>query len=145
MEAVPGCLLDRCLYLWAVWCHAGKVARGPGAGESLLARMIDNQGLMVFGGSGGGSSIGSDDIERTIESAVGRLAKQNLDAADALRLEYGAGVMQVCARRKSWLDERTATQRERARVLGVSVRTYRRRLSEGRQAVEQAFCPDDTE
>jgi hypothetical protein len=127
--------INELLEAWARWCHLGGAV--VGSGSSMLARMIDNQGLMNFGASGG-QSTGADSLEASIEATVLVMANSDQLKADVLRLEYGAGWHSVIKRRRiRGYDARNSGQDEKSKALGVSVRTYRRRLSEARALVMQ--------
>ncbi len=132
--------IDDLLEAWARWCHSGGVVLG--SGSSMLAKMIDNKGLMNFG-SGGGKSPVVDCIEARIEAIVMVMANQNQLRADVLRLEVGAGWMAVAKRRGfRGYDPMTMGQFEKANALGVSVRTYRRRLAAARDQLERELGSD---
>ena len=122
--------LDEILELWARWVDRGGVL--PTGGASMLARMVDNKGMLFFGGSG--ASVPIDCVEIRVEALVMGLSKVNPVAADVLRLEVGAGWQPVVRRyggRRS--DRAESSQLGRAVLLGLSDRTYRRRLQEARQ------------
>ena len=124
--------LDELLELWARWVDQGGVL--PTVGASMLARMVDNKGMLFFGG--GGAKTPDDCIEARIEVAVMNLSKVNVLAADVLRLEAGAGWCYVAWRYgDDQFDHVESGQAGRAVLLGVSERTYRRRLKEARQHV----------
>lgn len=119
--------------LWARWCESGGVIS---AGRSMLAKLIDNEGEIFFGGSGG-SSEPADCVEARIESAVVALAVSSPLCVDVLRLEYDAGWWQVTTRRGiKGYDPRGVGQFEKAAALGISFATYKRRLSEARATIE---------
>ena len=64
------------------------------------------------------------------------MAAKSLEQADVLRLEYAAGLPQVFERRKIQdYDSSTASQLDRARALGLSWRTYKRRLAAAREMI----------
>lgn len=131
--------IDELLEAWARWCDSGGVVQG--GGSSMLAKMIENKGLMLFGTGGGGQPI-IDCIETKIEGVVMKMATQNSLRADVLRLEYCAGWPAVVKRRcLPGYDPKGMGQFENANVLGVSVRTYRRQLAAAREllASELAF------
>ncbi|MGY3887213.1 hypothetical protein [Aeromonas aquatica] len=71
-----------------------------------------------------------------------KLAIQDLASADVVRLEYGAGWMNVLKRRQL-VPHRfcyvESTQATRAAVLGVSERTYRNRLRVGQAFILEAI------
>lgn len=119
--------------LWAQWCDAGGEVS---AGRSMLAKLIDNKGEIFFGGSGG-SSVPADSLEAAIESLVVAMAVTAPLCADVLRLEYDAGWWRVAQRRgiKNY-DPRCIGQYEKAEALGISLATYKRRLSEALDTIE---------
>ena len=126
--------LDDALELWARWCFAG--GEQASAGRSMLAKLIDNKGELMFS-AGGGSREPSDSLEAHIEAAALRLFARDPLCADVLRLEYGAGWWQVAKRRRiGGYDPRGIGQFEHAAALGISLRTYRRRLAEARTFIE---------
>lgn len=131
--------VERKLEAWARWCEGGKVA--PRAGASMLSKMIDNHGLISFDQAGPSSP--NDTHETLIESALMTLSVTNPVAVDALRLEVGAGWQAVAVRHgvKNY-DPRAMGQEQKASVLNVSLRTYRRRLAEARQTVYHVFYKD---
>jgi hypothetical protein len=130
--------LDELLESWARWCDSpSDVVSYGGSGGSMLARLIDTRGDLNFGG-GGGPAGPVDTIETNIEMAVVSLGAQNQLAADVLRLECVAGWWQVTSRRGiRGYDPRGLGQLQNALALGISVRTYRRRLAEAREYVAQ--------
>lgn len=136
MSARPG-RLERRLDAWARWVIAGGQDKAP---PSLLARWMDGKGHIVFGG---GSSEPADFIETVIEATVLRMfASDELGQlrADVLRLEFGAGSWNVAERRKIRdYDPRTPSQARMASALGISYRTYRRRLAEAKKLVNEAL------
>lgn len=90
--------------------------------SSMLAKMIDNKGLMYFGGPGGSKPLDLDSIEADIEAALMRFAANNEVAVLVLRVEYGA----ISHHRLRGLTK----QREKALALGMSLRTYQTKLSQ---------------
>lgn len=124
--------LDDWLEAWARWCHAGGLAQ-DGA-PSVLARLIEARGVLIVGTAGPTAPL--DDIEGCIEAAVMALAQCDPMAADVLRLECGAGWSDVARRRGlTGYDPRGMAQFDIAHALGVSVRTYRRKLAKARETV----------
>jgi hypothetical protein len=121
--------------LWSAWCEGSTGQLG--AGSSMLARLIDGKGEILFGNSGPGSSEPNDGIETRIERIVMALAQRNQDCADVLRLEFSAGWWGVCARRgiRNY-DPRGMDQMKRAHMMGISLRTYERRLQEAMTTIE---------
>lgn len=109
--------LDERLEKWARWCHQGQLIA---SGQSILGKLIDNQG--VFGGGGCRPVLGC--IEAEIEASVTRLAAEDLQAATILRREYGATG-----------NPNDRTQFEKAHRLGISLPTYKRRLKKAREFV----------
>lgn len=127
--------IDELLEAWARWCHSGSVVSS--SGSSMLAKMIENKGFMTFS-SGGGTSPLIDSIEARIEAVVMVMANQNQLRADVLRLEYGAGWLSVAKRLGlCGYDPKYMGQFENATALGVSVRTYRRRLAAARDQLQR--------
>ena len=133
--AAPESALDKLLHGWSAWCFWGF--GGFGSGSSMLAQLIDKKGEIFFDGPSG-SSGPADGIEQRIEAVVMEMAAKNIDQADVLRLEYCAGSWEVCNRRKiKGYDPVTATQLDRARVLGLTWRTYQRRLAAARKLITE--------
>lgn len=126
--------LDSALELWARW--SWPESGGGTSGKSMLAKLIDNKGEIFFGGSGpSGGPV--DGLESKIEAAVLGMFVENALRADVLRLEYGANWWAVAQRRKIVGYEQDGIgQFEKADALGVSLRTYRSRLAEGRATIE---------
>ena len=125
--------LDAAFELWARWSCAGHAVS---AGRSMLAMLIDNKGEMFFGGSGSGGPP-SDGIECAIEVAVLSLFAADPLNADVLRMEYNAAWWLVAARRGiEQYDPRGADQYNKAHALGISLRTYERRLKAARAFTE---------
>ncbi|MGL4755211.1 MAG: hypothetical protein ACRCXB_22865 [Aeromonadaceae bacterium] len=118
--------LTECVASWALWCHTGKVQ----APKSLMSRLMENKGVFNFG-SAGGSRGPVNSIEERIESAVTKLAAQDLFTADVIRLEFGAGWQNVIKRRRLILKWKDSTQATRAEALKVCERTYRNKLNIG--------------
>lgn len=128
---------DDALERWACWCYEGKAA--PSAGRSMLAKLIDNKGELFFGGATG-STEPVDSVEGLIESTVARMFSEDPMCADVLRLEHDAGFWEVAQRRGiAGYDPRGIDRFEKAEALGITLRTYRRRLKEARDKVEKAL------
>lgn len=126
--------LDTALELWARWGIAGGASPG---GRSMLAKLIDNKGELFFGGSATGGQP-ADGIEWAIEAAVLSMFATEPMRADVLRFEYGAADLQVAERRGiAGYDPCGLDQYQKAHALGISRRTYMRRLSEARDAIAQ--------
>jgi len=101
----------------------------------MLAKLIDNKGELFFGGSGSGG-MPADGIEWAIEAVVLSMFAVEPMRADVLRLEYGAADYQVADRRKiADYDPSGLDQYQKAHALGISRRTYMRRLAEARDAI----------
>lgn len=127
--------IDELLESWARWCHSGGVIAG--SGSSMLAKMMDNKGLMMFN-AGGGKAPMIDCVESTIEGVVMSIANQYPRRADVLRLEYNAGWMSVVKRHQiPRYNPANMGQEEHAAALGISVRTYRRSLAAARDQLER--------
>lgn len=127
-------LLDRVLESWARWLSDGRTAE-LGGGASMLSRLIDSQGFLIFGGGGGGSSAPRDTLEERVEILVYAMGKTAPMCADVLRLEYAAGYARVAVSR-GWKNYAPGQdQLAHALLLGVSLRTYRTRLAEARSTI----------
>lgn len=130
--------LDRLLESWARWLSDGRTAESGGA-DSMLARLIDSKGFLIFGGGGGGSSEPRDTLEARVEILVYEMSKTAPLRADVLRLEYAAGYQRVAVAR-GWKHYRPGQdQLSHALLLGVSLRTYRTRLAEARGEIAAEF------
>ena len=126
--------MDALLQAWAVWCDGDSGALG--GGSSMLAKLIDGKGQILFGGSGGASSP-RDAVEARIEAAVMAMAAKSPDRADVLRMEYSAGWWGVCERRKiKGYDPRGTNQLKRSQAMAISLRTYKRRLAEATEDIK---------
>ncbi|OZY31029.1 hypothetical protein [Pseudomonas lundensis] len=122
------------LELWARW---SVPEAQQSTGRSMLAKLIDNKGEIFFGGSTAASGGPVDSLEVLIESAVMKMAAIDQMRADVLRLECNAAWWQVALRRKiDGYDPRGMGHFEKALALGISLRTYRRRLAEAKQIIE---------
>lgn len=122
------------LELWARWCDQGGVV--PTTGRSMLAKLIDNKGELFFGGSGG-SGGPPDALEARIEAAVVAMSASDPMSADVLRLESDAGWWHVVKRRSiHGYDPAGIGRFEKADALGISLATYKRRLSEALDIIE---------
>ncbi|MGL4755350.1 MAG: hypothetical protein ACRCXB_23565 [Aeromonadaceae bacterium] len=79
-------------------------------------------------------------IEETIEAVMVKLAVSNIDAADVIRMEYGAGWQNVMKRRGTqrkmrnflWLD---STPEQRAKAVGMELSLYTSYLSNARETI----------
>ena len=125
--------LDAALELWARWSCADQ---SVSVGRSMLAKLIDNKGELFFGGSVSGGST-ADAVECAIEAVVLSLFAADPLNADVLRMEYNAAWWLVAARRGiEQYDPRGADQYNKAHALGISLRTYERRLKAARAFTE---------
>jgi hypothetical protein len=125
--------LDAGLELWARWSLPGGAVSG---GRSMLAKLIDNKGELFFGSGGPGGGMPVDGIEWAIEAVVLSMFTTDPMRADVLRLEYGAADYQVADRRKIVdYDPAGLDQYQKAHALGISRRTYMRRLAEARETL----------
>lgn len=122
--------LDELLELWARWCFGGYTSNV--LGPSLLARWMDSKGHMVFGA---GSAGPTNSVEERIEAAVFSLSAREPVTASVLRWEYGIA-SEVWGWRGDSATAKALTQADKAEALGISLRTYRRRLAAGRAEVE---------
>lgn len=123
--------LDSALELWAAWNMPDSA---HATGKSMLAKLIDNKGEILFGGSGPVSGP-ADGLESDIEAAVLAMFSESPMRADVLRLEYGAAYWQVAARRGISGYDWRGGQYEKSQALGISLRTYRSRLAEARNTI----------
>ncbi|EQB9038076.1 hypothetical protein ACYVOT_003342 [Vibrio cholerae] len=117
--------LDTLMEMWARWVHLGGVLPSS---ASLMEVMIANKGVMCFG-SGGKKSPVVDGVEARIEAALMVLAVDKPMVAKVVRVHYGAI-------RLSGLDV-DATQLQISQRLGLSLRTYRRYLAQGREHISK--------
>lgn len=125
--------LDRALELWARWSWPESAGFGS---KSMLAKLIDNKGELFFGGSASVSGP-VDCLESMIEAAVLSMFVASPLRADVLRLEYGANWWAVVIRRDiSGYEQEGIGQFEKSEALGMSLRTYRRRLAEARETIQ---------
>lgn len=116
--------LERYLEMWARWVRSGQITR-----STSILQMIMEGGS--FSRGGGGSSPIIDCVELNIESALLRLSVTNEPAVLVVRVEYGVLRVQGIA---------TSTVREaRALRLGMSLRTYNRRLKDARDYIEKSL------
>lgn len=117
----------------ADWCRTGKLLA---QGRNLLARLMEYRCQYVMG-----AGVKAVAIEERIESAMMRLACVQPHTADVVRMEHGAGWMNVMKRRNpkvrnwQWSD---ATQDEKAAKLGLKGWEYRALLAAGELYVLQA-------
>lgn len=116
--------LNRLLELWARWVHTGQVVKA----KSILQKIMDGDS---FARSNGGSSPIVDCVELNIESALTRLIVINKNAVLVCRVEYGATFLPNLP-----ID---ATREARALRMGMSLRTYNRRLKEARDHIETSL------
>lgn len=124
--------LDAWLEQWARWLAEPCQAAPLGGGRSMLARWMDSRGELTFG-SGGGASTPADGIETRIELAAVQIGRADPLREAVLRLEHDAGWWQVVRTRGiKGYDPRGLCQLQKALHLGVSLRTYKRRLAEAR-------------
>ena len=115
--------LNYLLEMWARWCLRGSVIRATP--DSILARLIEFEGNEALMYGAGGHSTPLDDLESGIESIVMALAAKDVKAAETLRIEY----VFCCS----------DSEIEKAARIGVSVRTYYRKLKKARHFVEESL------
>ncbi|TMP51454.1 hypothetical protein [Pseudoalteromonas sp. S1688] len=120
-ESLNKARLERYFEAWARWVHSGHVS----ASKSILQKIMDGDS---FTRSGGGSSPIIDCVELNIESALMRLKVSNEAAVTVCRVEYGALYLKNLP-----VD---ANRETRALRMGMSLRTYNRRLADARTCVE---------
>lgn len=109
---------------WARWVHTGHVVKA----KSILQKIMDGDS---FARSGGGSSPMIECVELNIESALMRLKVTNEAAVSVCRVEYGAVFLPNLP-----VD---APRHVRALRMGMSLRTYNRRLKEARDHIETSL------
>lgn len=112
---------------WARWVHLGGTAQ---SGQSVLSKLIDSKGVVNYG-SGGPSGPPLHCVEADIEAAIMVFHSVNKEAVELFRLEYGA------VKRAGFNAENN--QIDKAHSLGISVRTYKRRLSLVREHVKSTL------
>lgn len=112
--------LERRLELWARWIFNGKT-ESSGFSSTLEMMMVTR---CEFSGDG---SVPSYDLEADVEAAVMSLRMTDGSAAKILEVEYGAWVPKS-------LDGATK-QLDKAHALGLSLRTYKRKLAKARKHV----------
>ena len=112
---------------WARWVHQGGLVAGYG---SIMEKLITNRGVMCFG-SGKGAPV-VDCIESRIEAALMQLAVTNPQAVEAVRVEYGAVFIKGL--------KPDAVQFDKALKLGISLKTYKRRLKSARDHVADSLA-----
>ena len=124
--------LDELFDMWARWCVSGG-ARMASA-QTPLAKWMAGRGHVVFGAGG---CAPTDTVEERIEASVVTISVTDPMTALVLRYEYG-----VWSTAGEWRgqEDHALTQADKARALGVSLRTYRRRLADGRARVEKGLA-----
>lgn len=125
--ATPRKELDTLMEMWARWVHLGGVLPQS---ASLMEVMIANKGVMCFG-KGGKKGPVLDSVEAKIESALMKLASNKPVVAKVVRIHYGAIRLRGVSP--------DADQATMAHALGVSLRTYRRYLAQGRDHIKQSL------
>lgn len=113
----------------ANWCRTGAARASA---KALMVVLTGREVLRVT------------PIEEEIESAISRMAARNIDAADVLRMEYGAGWQSVMKRRRTqckmrgflWVESTPAT---RAKALGMAPYLYAAYLSNARSALYEVL------
>lgn len=123
MRQMRGMTLERRLELWARWIVTGCNSSRGGFASMLEMMMVTR---CQFSGGGGEPR---DEIETAVEAAVMSLTAGDESAALVLRVEYGAWAPKS-------LDGAT-TQLDKAHALGLSLRTYKRKLAKARKHVAE--------
>ena len=114
--------LDEILEMWARWLRNG--CNQPRRGyASLIEMMMKTQCHFITGGG-----PPPDHLETSVETAVGLLGVKDELAAVVIRVEYGALAYRGI--------EAHTSQMGRAHALGITLRTYERKLAKARQHVE---------
>lgn len=115
---------DHIFEAWAHWCEAGKIRTKNGT--SMIAQLIESKGHLTFGGSPFASNL--DCIEAKVEAALMQLFITDPTSVEVVRFEYIYSII--------YIDEGDAiNQKKKAIKLGLTLRTYQRRLSKGRNYV----------
>ncbi|MGL5484551.1 MAG: hypothetical protein ACRDC7_21915 [Aeromonas veronii] len=124
--------LNETLSAHAEWCRTGRVVA---KGRSLLARLMEFRGQFVMG-----AGVKAVSIEERVEGAMMRLAVTHPMMADVVRMEHGAGWINVMRRRapkvRNW-QWNEATQDEKAAHLGLKGWEYRVLLAGGQSFIIQ--------
>lgn len=115
--------LDHVFELWARWIR-GTDLGGSGLGSMLEMMMVTG---CMFSGGGGNPALHT--VQAEVEAAVMQLAVEDRSAANVLRYEYGAWVLEV-----NGLDKKVR-QIDKAHALFISLPTYKRRLAKAREFV----------
>lgn len=116
---------DQIFEAWARWCVSGGTA--PPGGSSIMAKMIESKGHMMFS-SGGGAAPMVDCIESKVEAVLMQLFTIDPITVKVVRFEYlGCFIGDD--------NGEPLNQLRKADQLGVSLRTYERRLAKGRKHV----------
>lgn len=113
--------LDELLEMWARWIVNGCNSHGSGFASMLEMMMVTR---CQFNGGGGPPS---DYLEVSVEAAVMSLTAVDPESATVIRVEYGAWTSKS-------LDGAT-TQLARAHAMGITLRSYERRLKKAREYV----------
>lgn len=121
MRQMRGMTLEQRLELWARW-----IVNGCNSSRGGYASMLEMMTVTRCQFSGGGG-VPQDEIETAVEAAVISLTIIDRSAARILRVEYGAWAPKS-------LDGAT-TQLDKAHALGLSLRTYKRKLAKARKHV----------
>lgn len=117
--------LDQIFEAWARWCLSGNVCLQSGC--SMIAKLIENKGHISFGGGGKVAPI-VDCVEADVEAALMQLFAVDPITVEVVRFEYLGSFVGIS-------DGKPLNQMRKAHHLGVSLRTYERRLAKGRKHV----------
>lgn len=110
--------LDEAIELWARWTVTGG-SLNSGGFQSMLHMMMTTH--CVFSGGGKKAITPDEGVEAEIESCLMRLRQQESPIPDVIKIEYMLDV----------------TQLKKAERLGISLKTYKKRLQQGRQTILQ--------
>lgn len=116
---------DQIFEAWARWCVSGGV--DAPSGSSIMAKMIESKGHMMFS-SGGKAAPLVDCIEAKVEAVLMTLFTTDPITVKVVRFEYLGSFMGDD-------NGEPLNQLRKAEQLGVSLRTYERRLAKGRKHV----------
>lgn len=116
MNARSDAQFESMLERWAYWAESGQTHR------QNVTHFLKTRGNRGFGSR----DLGHDGIESRIESAVSQLALQDITAATVVRANYSRRHTQH-------------TQLDIALALGISLRTFERKLQKAKQHIKEVI------
>jgi DNA-directed RNA polymerase specialized sigma subunit, sigma24 homolog len=111
-----GVSLDEAIELWARWTVTGGSLNSGGFQSMLHMMMVTH---CVFSGGGKKAITPDEGVEAEIESCLMKLRREESLIPDVIKIEY-------------MLD---ATQMKKAERMGISLKTYKKRLQQGRKLI----------